>query len=84
MTPDAGWEYAKTHSRRDAFAIADAYDAGRAESEAKVAARLDWAERDVLRGTQSPAEWGVPRQYADGFIAGVHALRAVLTEGGEL
>jgi hypothetical protein len=39
---------------------------------------LDWAERDVLRGTESPAAWGVPPDYAAGFIAGVHALRAAL------
>lgn len=39
---------------------------------------LDWIERDVLRGTEDPAAWGVPEDYAAGFIAGVHSFRAAL------
>jgi hypothetical protein len=39
---------------------------------------FDWTERDLLRGTEDPAAWGVPEDYAAGYIAGVHAFREAL------
>ena len=44
------------------------------------AERLEWFERDLLRGTEAPAQWGVPPDYANGYIAGVRAFRERLAD----
>jgi hypothetical protein len=36
---------------------------------------LDWHLRNLLRGTDDPANWGVPEDYAAGWIAAIHAVQ---------
>jgi hypothetical protein len=36
---------------------------------------LDWHLRNLLRETDDPANWGVPEDYAAGWIAAIHAVQ---------
>jgi hypothetical protein len=91
MMSVSSWSKVETEARRSAYSdvlavISDRLAALAARPEPELpdeeplAGRIDWIIARLLQGADKPAQWGVPEDYAAGWVAALHSVQSDLDD----